>query len=300
MLDLVGNLKKAMAESIDNLEWMDAATKAEARKKLAKFTAKIGYPDQWKDYTKLHIQPDDLLGNLRRASEFLHNREVAKLGKPIDRSEWFMNPQTVNAYYNPQMNEIVFPAAILQPPFFHLKADNAVNYGGIGMVIGHEIGHGFDDQGRKSDGDGNLRDWWTKDDAKAYIQRTRQLVEQYGQYQPLEGQTINGQLTLGENIGDLGGLTLAWRAWKKSLNGQTPPAIGGYSGEERFFLSFAQIWRINTRPEMTMRRLKTDTHSPPKFRVIGPLSNFQPFYNVFKLTPNDRMWRPKNKRVRIW
>ena len=300
MLELVGNLRKAMAESIDNLEWMDEATKAEAHKKLEKFTTKIGYPDKWKDYANLDITADDLIGNLRRASEFVHAREVGKLGKPIDRTEWFMNPQMVNAYYNPQMNEIVFPAAILQPPFFHLSADDAVNYGAIGMVIGHEIGHGFDDQGRRSDGDGNLRDWWSENDAKAYGERTKKLVDQYAQYEPLEGQKVNGQLTLGENIGDLGGLTLAWRAYQKSLNGETPADIDGYSGSERFFLSLAQIWRINTRPEMTMRRLKTDTHSPPKFRVNGPLTNFQPFYDVFGLTESDKMWRPRSERVSIW
>ncbi len=300
MLDLVGNLRKAMAESLDNLEWMDDATKVEAHKKLEKFTTKIGYPDKWKDYSKLEIRPNDLIGNLRRASEFVHAREVAKLGQPIDRTEWFMNPQTVNAYYNPQMNEIVFPAAILQPPFFNLNADDAVNYGAIGMVIGHEIGHGFDDQGRRSDGDGNLRDWWTENDAKAYGERTNKLVDQYAQYEPLEGQKVNGQLTLGENIGDLGGLTLAWRAYQKSLDGQPPAEIDGYSGAERFFLSLAQIWRINTRPEMIMRRLKTDTHSPPKFRVNGPLTNFQPFYDTFGLSDSDKLWRPESERVRIW
>lgn len=300
MLDLVGNLRKAMAESIDGLAWMDDATKAEAHKKLAKFTTKIGYPDAWKDYSNLEITSNDLIGNLRRASEFVHAREVAKLGKPIDRDEWFMNPQTVNAYYNPSMNEIVFPAAILQPPFFNMSADDAVNYGAIGMVIGHEIGHGFDDQGRRSDGDGNLRDWWTENDAKAYGERTSKLVEQYGKYEPLDGQAVNGQLTLGENIGDLGGLTLAWRAYQKSLNGKTPEAIDDYSGEQRFFLSLAQIWRINTRPEMIMRRLKTDTHSPPKFRVNGPLTNFQPFYGVFELKDTDKLWRPEAERVSIW
>lgn len=300
MLELVGNLRKAMAESIDNLEWMDGATKQEAHKKLEKFTTKIGYPDKWKDYSQLDIKSFDLIGNLRRASEFVHAREVAKLGGPIDRSEWFMNPQTVNAYYNPQMNEIVFPAAILQPPFFNLNADDAVNYGAIGMVIGHEIGHGFDDQGRRSDGDGNLRDWWTEDDAKAYGERTSKLVDQYAQYEPLEGQKVNGQLTLGENIGDLGGLTLAWRAYQKSLDGQTPAKIDDYSGAERFFLSLAQIWRINTRPEMIMRRLKTDTHSPPKFRVNGPLTNFQPFYDTFGLSESDKLWRRESERVSIW
>ena len=300
MLALVDNIRGAMAESLENLDWMSPGTRAEARAKLARFSTKIGYPSKWKDYGRLEIRPDDLLGNVRRSNRFVHDREVGKLGGPVDRTEWFMNPQTVNAYYNPQMNEIVFPAAILQPPFFNPEADDAVNYGAIGMVIGHEIGHGFDDQGRKSDGEGNLRDWWTKEDARAYEERTRRLVDQYSVYEPLEGQKVNGLLTLGENIGDLGGLTLAWRAWKRSLKGRTPPEIDGCSGEERFFLSFAQIWRLKTRPEMVMRRLRTDTHSPPRFRVIGPLSNFQPFYDVFGLQEEDRMWRPPQERIRIW
>ena len=300
MLELCENLRRAMAQSIDALEWMDEETKREARRKLAKFRVKIGYPDRWRDYSALAIRPGDLLGNLRRASEFVHARQVGKLGKPIDREEWFMNPQTVNAYYNPSMNEIVFPAAILQPPFFHPAADDAVNYGAICMVIGHEIGHGFDDQGRKSDGDGNLRDWWTEKDAEAYEARTGKLVEQYGNYEPLEGQFVNGLLTLGENIGDLGGLTLAWRAWQLSLQGQEPPKVDGHTGAERFFYAYAQIWRLKTRPEMIVQRLKTDPHAPPRFRVIGPLSNFPQFHEVFGVKAGDGMWRAPEERASIW
>jgi endothelin-converting enzyme len=223
---------------------MTGPTKVAALKKLEKFTTKIGYPDKWKDYSGLDIDPNDLIGNIMRSSAFEHEREINKLGKPVDRTEWFMTPQTVNAYYNPSMNEIVFPAAILQPPFFNMKADDAVNYGAIGMVIGHEIGHGFDDQGRKSDGDGNLVDWWTEEDAKAYEERTAKLVAQYETFEPEPGFFVNGQLTLGENIGDLGGLTLAYRAYQKSLDSKPALAIDGLSGEQRFFLSLAQIWRI--------------------------------------------------------
>ncbi len=300
MLDLVANLKLAMKDSIYELPWMTGKTKVAALKKLEKFTTKIGYPDKWKDYSGLDIDPNDLIGNIMRSSAFEHEREINKLGKPVDRTEWFMTPQTVNAYYNPSMNEIVFPAAILQPPFFNMKADDAVNYGAIGMVIGHEIGHGFDDQGRKSDGDGNLVDWWTEEDAKAYEERTAKLVAQYETFEPEPGFFVNGQLTLGENIGDLGGLTLAYRAYQKSLDGKPAPAVDGLSGEQRFFLSLAQIWRIKSRPETTIRRLKTDTHSPPKFRVNGPIRNFTPFYEAFDLKDSDKLWLPTEERVEIW
>lgn len=300
MLDLVKNIRIAMKESIDDLEWMDDTTKARAHEKLSKFTTKIGYPDEWRDYSELKIDPDDLMGNIRRASAFQYAREIDKLGGPIDRNEWFMTPQTVNAYYNPRMNEIVFPAAILQPPFFNLNADDAVNYGGIGMVIGHEIGHGFDDQGRKSNGDGNLTDWWTEASASAYEKRAAQLVEQYNEYQPVKGFNVNGQLTLGENIGDLGGLTLAWKAYMNSLNGKSPDPIDGFTHGQRFFISYAQIWRIKSTTEMTIRRIKTDSHSPPKFRVNGPLKNFQPFYQTFDVKKDMGMWLSEDQRVSIW
>ncbi len=300
MLELVRNLRIAMRKSLDDLDWMDDATRARALEKLEKFNTKIGYPDKWKDYSSLRIDPEDLLGNLRRASEFNHQKEVEKLGGPIDRDEWFMTPQTVNAYYNPMLNEIVFPAAILQPPFFNLEADDAVNYGAIGMVIGHEIGHGFDDQGRKSDGDGNLVDWWSEESATAYDAKAQQIVEQYNRFEPLEGFTVNGQLTLGENIGDLGGLTLAWRAFQESLGGSTPDPIDGFSAAQRFYLSFAQIWRVKSTTELTIRRLKTDTHSPPRFRVNGPLHNFTPFYEAFEVKAGDGMWIAPDQRVSIW
>ena len=300
MLDLVGNLKVAMKQSIENLEWMTTPTKVAALEKLKKFSTKIGYPDKWKDYSGLTIAPDDLVGNIIRSAGFEHEREISKLGKPVDRTEWFMTPQTVNAYYNPSMNEIVFPAAILQPPFFNMKADDAVNYGAIGMVIGHEIGHGFDDQGRKSDGDGNLRDWWTEEDAKAYEARTSKLVAQYEKFEPESGFFVNGQLTLGENIGDLGGITLAYRAYLESMQGKWPPMVDGLTGEQRFFLSLAQIWRIKQRTETTIRRLKTDTHSPPKFRVNGPVRNFDDFYKAFNVKAKDSMWLAPEERVQIW
>ena len=300
MLGLVGNLKVAMKQSIENLEWMTTPTKVAALEKLKKFSTKIGYPDKWKDYSGLTIAPDDLVGNIIRSAGFEHEREISKLGKPVDRNEWFMTPQTVNAYYNPSMNEIVFPAAILQPPFFNMKADDAVNYGAIGMVIGHEIGHGFDDQGRKSDGDGNLRDWWTEEDAKAYEARTSKLVAQYEKFEPESGFFVNGQLTLGENIGDLGGITLAYRAYLESMKGKWPPMVDGLTGEQRFFLSLAQIWRIKQRTETTIRRLKTDTHSPPKFRVNGPVRNFDDFYKAFSVKAKDSMWLAPEERVQIW
>ena len=301
MLDLVENIKVAMEESINNLEWMDKTTQTRALDKLKKFKTKIGYPDKWKDYSKLTIKSDDLIGNLKRASEFSFETNIKKLGGPIDRDEWFMTPQTVNAYYNPRLNEIVFPAAILQPPFFNLSADDAVNYGGIGMVIGHEIGHGFDDQGRKSDGNGNLVDWWTQSSADAYESRAQEIVKQYNNYQPVNGFNVNGQLTLGENIGDLGGLTLAWKAYQNSLKNQpAPDPIDGFTHEQRFFISYAQIWRIKSTTEQTIRRIKTDTHSPPKFRVNGPLRNFQPFYEVFGLENSNAMWFKPESRVSIW
>lgn len=301
MLELVNNLNLAMADSIGQLEWMAPETKVEARKKLAKFSTKIGYPDKWKDYSGLEIVAGDLIGNLRQAAEFEHNREINKLGKPIDRGEWFMTPQTVNAYYNPSMNEIVFPAAILQPPFFGLQADDAVNYGGIGVVIGHEIGHGYDDQGRKSDGDGMLRDWWTEHDAEEYQKRTAKLVEQFDGYSPVEGSNVNGQLTLGENIGDLGGMTLSWRAYQKSLEGKpAPDTIDSLSAAERFFISYAQIWRSKSRDAYMVRMLKTNPHSPPEFRVKGPLANFAPFYETFGIAEGDGMFLDPKKRVSIW
>ena len=301
MDELVTNLRKAMSASIANLDWMSAETKAEAQDKLSKFTTKIGYPDEWRDYSSLNIQADNLVGNLAQVNTLFYNWQIEKLGGPINPHEWYMNPQTVNAYYNPPANEIVFPAAILQPPFFNLHADDAVNYGGIGVVIGHEIGHGFDDQGRKSDGDGVLRDWWTQADGEKYEVIAARLVDQFNEYQPVPGKFINGELTLGENIGDLGGITLAWRAYQLSLEGKEAPAkIDGYTDAQRFFLSFAQIWRNKQREEATIQRLKTDPHSPPRYRVLGTLPNFDPFYDAFDVQPGDALYRPPEQRIRIW
>ena len=301
MEQLVANLRLAMAESLDAVPWMTDPTRREAKAKLAKFTTKIGYPDRWRDYTKLEIEPGDLLPNLQRAAEFEYRRNTDKLGQPIDRTEWLMSPQTVNAYYNPSLNEIVFPAAILQPPFFYLAADDAVNYGGIGAVIGHEIGHGFDDQGRRSDGDGMLREWWTPKDAEEYTRRAEQLVQQYEHFAPVEGLTINGRLTLGENIGDLGGLALAWRAYQKSLAGKQPPSpIDGLTAEQRFFVSFAQIWRSKEREDFLRQQIKTDPHSPPRYRLVGTLPNFEPFLLAFGVKEGDGMWMPPERRVSIW
>lgn len=297
---LVKNLIEAYHQSIDTLEWMTPETKKAAHEKLNKFTPKIGYPDKWKDYSALTISADDLVGNYRAASRFGYQEMINKLGKPIDRSEWFMTPQTVNAYYNPVNNEIVFPAAILQPPFFHIDADDAVNYGGIGAVIGHELGHGFDDQGAKFDGDGNLRNWWTEADKVEFEKRGKQLVEQYNQYEPLPGMKVNGELTLGENIGDLGGLTVALRAYKLSLAGKEAPVIDGFTGEQRFFLSWSQVWKIKMRDEAARNQLMTDPHSPGQYRVIGIVSNIPEFYSAFGVKEGDKMYIAPEKRVKIW
>jgi putative endopeptidase len=281
---------------------MSAETKQKALEKLAKFTAKIGYPDKWRDYSKLVIKRDDLIGNQRRASEFALDYQLNKLGKPVDRTEWNMTPQTVNAYYNPRMNEIVFPAAILQPPFFDPKADDAVNYGGIGAVIGHEIGHGFDDQGAKYDGDGNLKNWWSMEDKKKFEKRTKALIEQYGAFEPqqLPGQHVNGALTIGENIGDLGGLTIAYKAYQISLKGKEAPTMDGFTGPQRLFLGWAQVWRMKYRDQALSRRLATDPHSPAEFRCNGVIRNLTEFYDAFGVKEGDKLWLPAKDRVRIW
>ncbi|WP_133407885.1 M13 family metallopeptidase [Parashewanella tropica] len=300
MEQLVENLRDAYGSSIDDLTWMSATTKAAARDKLAKFTPKIGYPDKWKNYSKLVIKENDLVGNARRAAMFNHQKDLDKLGKPVDRSEWFMTPQTVNAYYNPTMNEIVFPAAILQPPFFNMAADDAVNYGGIGAVIGHEMGHGFDDQGAKYDGDGNLKNWWTPQDLTEFHKRTKQLVDQFNGYYVFKDLHVNGKLTLGENIGDLSGITIAYKAYKKSLNGKPAPIIDGLTGDERFFIGFTQIWRAKFKEKAARNRVATDPHSPPEFRSLGALSNSPAFYKAFDVKPGDKMYLPPSKRVKIW
>lgn len=300
MEELVKNLITAFEVSINELNWMTSETKVKAQKKRAKFTYKIGYPDRWKDYSDLHIRRDDPGGNLIRAAQWDYEIDLKKLEGSVDRTEWHMTPQTVNAYHNPRMNEIVFPAAILQPPFFDMQADDAVNYGAIGAVIGHEIGHAFDDQGRKTDGDGNLKDWWTEADAENFTKRATALVQQYSEFSPIPGLNVNGQLTLGENIGDLTGLTIAYRAYQASRRGNPAPMIDGLTGDQRFFVGWAQVWRNKSREEFTRRLLLTDTHSPPQFRTNGPLRNLTPFYRVFNIREGNGMFLPPNERVEIW
>lgn len=300
MEQLVENLRTAYGQSIEELDWMSPETKAQALEKLAKFRPKIGYPDKWKDYSGIVIKPDDLVGNLQRAQAFEYADDLARLGKPVDRDEWHMSPQTVNAYYNSSNNEIVFPAAILQPPFFDMTADDAVNYGAIGGVIGHEMGHGFDDQGAKSDGDGMMRDWWTPQDLKEFRFRTSRLVAQYNRFEPIKGQFVNGQFTLGENIGDLGGLTIAHKAYKLSLDGKEAPVLDGFTGEQRFFLGWAQVWKGMYRPELMQMLLRSDPHSPPEYRVNGVVPNIPAFYEAFNIQPGDKLYLPPEKRVKIW
>jgi putative endopeptidase len=302
MKKLVANLIEAYRVDIQALDWMSAETKVKALEKLSKFMPKIGYPDKWRDYSKLEIKPDDLVGNARRAAAFAMDYQLGKLGKPVDRTEWGMTPQTVNAYYNPGMNEIVFPAAILQPPFFDLQADDAVNYGGIGAVIGHEIGHGFDDQGAKYDGYGNLKDWWTPADKAEFKKRTKALIEQYNAFEPqqLPGQHVNGALTIGENIGDLGGVTIAYKAYTISLKGKEPPVLDGFTGPQRFFLGWGQVWRGKYRDAAMSRQLTTNPHSPPEFRCNGVVRNLTEFYEAFGVKEGDKLWLPAKDRVRIW
>lgn len=298
---LVANLIEAYRQSITNLEWMGAETRQKALDKLDKFTPKIGYPVKWKDYSSLTITPDDLLANVGASNEYDFQREIGKIGKPLDRDEWFMLPQTINAYYNPGFNEIVFPAAILQAPFFSEARDAAANYGAIGAVIGHEIGHGFDDQGSKFDGDGRLIDWWTADDKSAFESRTKSLIEQYDALTP-KGLDIhvNGALTIGENIGDLGGLAIAWKAYLISLDGQEPPVIDGLTGAERFFLSWAQAWQIKIRNEEAVRLISIDPHSPNEFRCNQIVRNIDEFYTTFGVTESDALWLDPKERVTIW
>ncbi|MEP6709047.1 MAG: M13 family metallopeptidase [Verrucomicrobiota bacterium] len=300
-LEMVNNLKVALADRIKTLEWMDEPTKQEALKKLAAFTVKIGYPDKWRDYSLLKIDRGPYLLNVARADEFEIKRVLNKIGKPVDRSEWGMTPPTVNAYYNPNLNEIVFPAGILQPPFFDPKADDAVNYGGMGAVIGHEMTHGFDDQGRQYDAVGNLRDWWSKESAQEFEKRSKKVVEQYSSYKPIDDLPINGELTQGENIADIGGVKIAYAAFKKALAGKPKPEnIDGFTAEQRFFLGYAQIWRTNQRPEDLKLRLNTDPHSPGQYRANGPLSDIQEFAAAFNLPEDCPMVRRPNERVNIW
>lgn len=300
---LVDNLKAAYRQSIHELDWMTPQTRERALAKLDKFVAKVGYPAKWRDYSALVIHRDDLYGNFKRGYAVNHDRELAKLGGPVDKDEWFMTPQTVNAYYNPGMNEIVFPAAILQPPFFDPEADDAANYGGIGSVIGHEIGHGFDDQGAKYDGDGNLVDWWTDADRAEFGARTKALIEQYDAYTPRQlggSHRVNGAFTVGENIGDLGGLSIALLAYQLSLQGRPAPVIDGLTGVQRVFYGWAQVWRTKSRDAEAIRRLATDPHSPPEFRCNGVIRNMDAFYDAFDVAEDDALFLEKQRRVRIW
>ena len=300
MEQLVQNLLAAYKQSIDKLDWMSPATKKEAQAKLAKFTPKIGYPNKWKDYSALVVSRDDLVGNVMRSRTVESNRELNKLGKPIDRGEWGMTPQTINAYYNPELNEVVFPASILQPPFFDANADDAVNYGAIGAVIGHEISHGFDDQGAQYDGDGNLRDWWTAADHKNFDAKTKMLVSQYNAFSPVPGYHVNGELTLGENIADNSGLAIAYKAYKLSLKGKKAPVIDGLTGDQRFFMGFGQVWRSKMRDARAVALIKSDPHSPGQFRANGTMKNQPAFYDAFGVKPGDKMYLAPKDRVIIW
>jgi predicted metalloendopeptidase len=299
----VKNILAAYQADIDKLDWMSPETRQKAKDKLAHFTTKIGYPDKPRDYSKLSFSKDDLVGNVTRANTFEYQRNVNKLGGPIDRAEWGMTAPTVNAYYNPELNEIVFPAAILQPPFFNAKADDAVNYGGIGAVIGHEISHGFDDQGSQYDGNGNLLTppgWFTQADLDHFKAKTQSLVSQYSAYSPVPGYPINGELTLGENIADNSGLAIAYKAYQLSLGGKAAPVLDGLSGDQRFYLAFSQIWRGKNRDSDAIMRIKADPHSPDRFRGTVTVMNQDPFYAAFAVKQGDKMYLPPEKRVSIW
>ena len=298
--ELVRNLLKAYAASIDQLPWMSAATKVEAQAKLRKINVKIGYPEHWRDYSALKILPDDLLGNVRRAQEFERNRRLSQLGGPVDRTEWTMTAPTVNAYYNPSVNEIVFPAGILQRPAFDPDADDAFNYGSAGATIGHEISHGFDDQGSQYDSDGNLRDWWTPEDHAKFKAKTEQLIKEYDAFEPVPGFHVNGALTLGENIADIAGIEIAHKAYLASLNGRAPPIIDGMTAEQRFYIGFAQSWLGKERDESTIAQLKSDPHSPEKYRTNGVVVHMPSFYSAFSVAAGDKMYLAPEQRVTLW
>ena len=301
MTELVNNLIAALGERISKSDWMDEATRSEAQKKLDAFEPRIGYPSKWIDYSPLVVNRDDLLGNVQRARQFAFDIDLARLPHPVDRELWDMNPQTVNAYYNPLLNQITFPAAILQPPFFDPNADPAVNYGAIGGVIGHEIGHGFDDQGRQFDGTGKLRDWWTKESAEKFEARTKKLGEEYDKFEPVPGVHVNGKLTMGENIGDLGGLEMAYSAYRRYVASHgEQPVLDGLTGDQRFFLAWAQVWRGKSRENALREQLLTDPHSPTEYRVDGVVPNIDAWYKAFNITPDSAMYIPPEKRVKIW
>ncbi len=300
MAKLVDNLKVTLGERIQNLTWMSAETKARALKKLAAFSVKIGYPDKWQQYQGLEIDKDDYAGNLRRIAQWRYNYNVSQLGKPVDKTRWGMTPPTINASYSPNNNEITFPAGILQFPFFDFGADDAVNYGGIGSVIGHEMTHGFDDEGRKYDADGTLRDWWTKEDADKFQQRADQVVAQYNGFTVVDTIHVNGKLTLGENLADLGGLNVAYAAFKKTKEGQSNKKIDGFTPDQRFFLSWAQVWRSSQRPEAAAQRILTDPHSPEQYRTIAPLTNMDAWYKAFNIKPGDKLYKKPEDRTKVW
>jgi putative endopeptidase len=300
MQQLVENLRKALRANIEKIDWMSDATKAEAYRKLASFRPKVGYPDKWRDYSSVTIVPGDLMANVMEMRRYGRNDEVRRIGTKTDRDEWGMTPQTVNAYYNSTFNEIVFPAGILQAPFFDLNADPAVNYGGIGAVIGHEMGHGFDDQGSKSDFAGIQRNWWTDADRTGFEVKTKALGAQYDAFCPIENTCVNGALTMGENIGDLGGISMAYTAYQLSLGGKPAPVVDGLTGDQRFFLSWGQIWKGKYRDEALVNLIKTNPHSPSEFRANGPLRNFDPWYKAFDVKAGDKMYIAPEQRVRIW
>jgi putative endopeptidase len=298
--DLVRNLLEVYRKRIETADWMSPDTRRQALEKVASFSVKIGYPDKWRDYSLFTVDPEDLLGNQARGARFEWNRRLVRLDQPVDRSEWGMSPQTVNAYYNSSLNEIVFPAGILQPPFFDPNADPAVNYGAIGAVIGHEISHGFDDQGSKYDAEGVLRNWWTEADRRNFDQRTGALVDQFATYSPIPGLFVNGRLTLGENIADLAGLTVAHAAYHLSLNGKQAPVLDGFTGDQRLFLGYAQVWRYKAREETLRQRVLSDSHSPPEFRINGTVRNVDAWYGAMGVGPGDRLYLPPEARVRLW
>ena len=297
---LVKNLLISFGSSIDGLTWMSDETKAKAKVKLSKIRTKIGYPTKWRDYSALTVEPDDLIGNIIRSSKVEHDRSVSKLGKPIDREEWGMTPQTVNAYYSPTKNEIVFPAAILQPPFFSVDTPAPLNYGGIGAVIGHEISHAFDDQGSQYDGDGNINNWWTDSDREAFEKLTTQLVKQYDAYEPLPGEFVQGKFTLGENIADLSGLEVSHRAMSLELEGKGPVEVAGWNQDQLFFVGWSRVWARKYRDAEMMRRLLTDPHSPSEYRANGPVTNIDAFYKAFDLKKGDQLFKPEVERIKIW
>ncbi len=300
MQALVANLLKAYAVDLQTLDWMTPETRQKALDKLHKFTPYIAYPDKWRDYSALEIKRDDLIGDIQRSAEFEWNRNLKRLDQPVDKSEWEMTPQTVNAYYSPSQNKIVFPAAILQPPFFDPHADDAVNYGAIGAVIGHEISHGFDDQGSKYDGDGVLHNWWTDADRKNFDARTRRLGEQYDSYQPLPGLHVNGAFTMGENIADLAGLSIAYKAYRISLDDKTPPVLNGFTGNQRFFLGFGQVWKSKYRDNAIRAQVLSDPHSPPHFRAVGATRNVDAWYDAFDVKPGAKYYLAPDQRVHLW